>query len=812
MGLRILYKRGILTLTAFALTVSCAKEVAVSDCFRIQADCMEGVTKTLLSSEGIENRITSTVLAAYTNGKLYRTAYYSGDGSSLPLTLENGQAYSVYALVNTGDTRSSFPEYESGIGNVTYRLPSYDSGVDCINSRGIPMAGSTTATGGNGAFTVSVKRLLAKVTAVISCDWPGASVTSGKVCNMNSVLKPFGTSAMVSSADSFTFMPERHDCSPGSSSATMVFYVPENMQGSVAGIQSTDQKSHEHNAAVNSMKDRLTYLETSVSGSGLYDGEILYRSYLGSNSTDNFDIIRNCSYTWTVTYTEDNLSHDEWKIDNSLDDNRILSVPGTMYVIPGETVSLGDHIDTNMPLESIRWQIGLCANGSDLVGMVHNSNNVSGLSFTVDDARSPYNYGNRVINIAPASNPRAGLGGNTAVYVVDERIQWTNCLYGPVYNMVSSSSGSGNKYFVTPGKNTEAEIDYSVGYQDDKSGLRVIEQVLGKGGKRWTYSESPYQGIAGQCLGDIGKDYDHIRYSADATVIPGDYPIVASATDGSSSSAYIHVNDTRTLRWVNRSSVVPSSSDGILAYRFLSENKIIILMKSSSAYALSSGTAFTSDNSPFQFMAADRSARSGSIQGYVGTPFEGGALHSGNYTRKIDISYSGSLSTKSVYNNTISGKTASGLLTLVPKVTSNLTESDRHVITVKAKNGYDDNTSHAIEAIIRDKSGMYYELALSPAISRVTVGSTVTLTATRYFFRVVSDELRTNNATVLSGTDPNLSWTGAPGGVFTATHPGNYRITATYTGGISAYADIEVTASDVDVSGEWENGGSIILD
>ena len=618
---------------------------------------------------------------------------------------------------------------------------------------------------------------------------------------------------MVSSADSFSFNPERHDCAPGSSSATLVFYVPENLQGSVAGIASSTEKTHEHNAAVNAKKDCLTYLEVNVAGNELYQGEIQYRSYLGGNSTDNFDIMRNCSYTWNITYGEDNLSQDEWKMDNGLEDLRELSAPENLYLIPGEEVSLGDYISTNMPHETIGWQIGSTYIGANLIGTVHNGVNVSGPSFKTDDTKTPYDYGNRVIGIYPLSNPRTGLGGNTKVYIVDESISWKNALNGPVYNMVSHNSSSGDKYFVTPGKTVNTQVDFSVCYNDDETNERVTTHLLGRGGDRWTYTGVPYQGITGELFGDIGQEYDVIKYSAAATVLPGDYPVIARTTDGSASNAYLHVNDTRMLRWVNRSSVVPGNSDGVIAYKYLSENKILLLLKTNATYATLGGSNFSQSNSPFQFIAFDRTLKANAIPGgYVGSPFEGGALHAGNYTGKIAISYDGTLTTNGVYNTQIGNKTSSGLLTLVPRVTTNLSDSGRNVITIKAKNGYDDNTTHAIEAIVLAKNGVFSELAITPAISRVTVGSTVYFTVTRYSFRITNNNLMTDNATVIAGSNSNLTWIGATNGVFTATHPGNYRVTAIYSGGNTAYADIEVTVSDVDVSGEWENGGNVVLD
>ena len=795
-----------MTLACSAILLSCSKTPADNVHFCIRAQDMSGITKSLLTQDAVENRITSTVLAAYSKGKLYRTAYYPGDGSSLPLTLENGQVYSVYAMVNTGDTRSVFPEYESGVGDIIWHLSSYDSGPDCINVRGIPMAGSAIFTGGEESGSISVKRLLARVNATVRCDWPGASVTAGKICNMNSTLRPFGTSAMTSPADSFSYNTERHECAPGNSSATLVFYVPENMQGSVAGISSPTDKSHEHNAAVNSMRACLTYMEVTVSGSGLYDGEISYRSYLGNNSTDNFDIERNCSYSWEITYSEDNLCRDEWKIDNSLEDTRILTVPEAMYLFPGEDVRLGDWITTNMPLETIGWHIGDNYIGDDLVGTIINGDNASGLNFTVDGTQKAEDYGNRLISITPLNNPRTGLGGNTIIYTVDEMVDWKNVLSGPVFNMNTNSSGTGNKYFVTPGRNAVTQADYSVFYGDDELREFVTRHVSGKGGDRWSYTESPSQGITGILIGDIGDEFDVVRYDVASTVLPGDYPVMLLTKSGNSSDAFIHVNDTRMLRWINRSTAVPSN--GIIAYRYLSENKILLILGSNSVYSIAGGTTFTQNNSPFQLFASDRSAKDASFSGtYAGTQFEGEPLHAGNYSGKIRFTYSRFLATKKVYNTTVGNKTASGLLTLVPKVTTNL--SGRHFIRVEAKNGYDSNTSHSIEAVILASDGTYRELVLSPAISRVTMGATVTLKATLYLFSVSDNKLIDESSSAVSSS--LVTWNGAVDGVFTATHPGNYRITATYNGA-TAYADIEVTVSDIDVSGEWNNDGSIILD
>lgn len=165
--------------------------------------------------------------------------------------------------------------------------------------------------------TIPVKRLLAKVTAVLSCDWNGAKIKSAKVYNMNKVLKPFGTSAASGSSDMLGFQEVQTAAGAGTNSLTGTFYVPENMQGTVSGITVSENKAGDKNATVSANASKLTYLEVTVESEGKYDGDIVYRSYLGNNATTNFDIQRNYRYVWTIHYKSDTVEdfNDDWKHD-----------------------------------------------------------------------------------------------------------------------------------------------------------------------------------------------------------------------------------------------------------------------------------------------------------------------------------------------------------------------------------------------------------------------------------------------------------------------------------------------------------------
>ena len=273
-------------------------------------------TRSVLSDPDIETKATCVTLAAYAGGALDASGYYTSP-HSMTLSLVPGRSYRVYALVNMGDMRSALPSSESGLDNLAYTIPSYTGVSTSVNARGIPMSGSIEYTlGSNGSTVIPVRRLLAKVTAHLSCDWEGAEITDVRVKGLNRHLLPFGDSAAQDASD---MLPEvEYSDGGGVSAGTYVFYVPENRQGTVAGITDSSDKSHERNAVVSAMRERLTYLETSVSTSGDYTGTVTYRSYLGRNATSDFDIEGNVSYSWTILFRGDNLQESTWKRETDL--------------------------------------------------------------------------------------------------------------------------------------------------------------------------------------------------------------------------------------------------------------------------------------------------------------------------------------------------------------------------------------------------------------------------------------------------------------------------------------------------------------
>lgn len=305
----------ILTVLTFLFLASCSRERPDAVFRTLDTGFCEIPTRSLLTAPDIETKKTSVTLAAYTGGKLAACQHYTSALDAMHFELDPGLTYTVYALVNMGDMTAFIPRSESDLTSLTYRIPSYTEGSESIAERGMPMAGKLDYPG--QGTVIPVERLLAKVTAHLSCEWEGAAIQSVGVYNLNRVLRPFGEAAMEEDWDQQEF-----HAGTGTASGTFVFYVPENRQGTIDGIQTSQEKSPDANDEVRARSDRLTYLETTVEATGTYTGTILYRSYLGRNAVTDFDIQRNARYDWTLRFLRDGLQYNDWKHDNDLIDTQ----------------------------------------------------------------------------------------------------------------------------------------------------------------------------------------------------------------------------------------------------------------------------------------------------------------------------------------------------------------------------------------------------------------------------------------------------------------------------------------------------------
>lgn len=298
-------------------------------------------TKSVLMDDDIETKITSLTLAVYTSaGTLLEKKYVTSGFDDIRYMLDYDETFTIYAVANMGDLRSSFPSAISGdasLADITYSIPSYSSGPDCISSRGIPMAGKLVYTvngsDSSGEGQILLSRLLSKLQVHLACHWPGTFRTV-KIYNLNKTLKPFGVSAAMSESD-ILGEQEIHILDTKAREGDFLFYIPENQQGSIPGIATSEDKSHDKDAVTG--KDLKTYLEavaTGISADGV-NGTMTYRSYLGNNDSSDFNIERNSRYVWNVDYYPGRMQCNDWKHDNALSWKEFeysLSAPSYLYL------------------------------------------------------------------------------------------------------------------------------------------------------------------------------------------------------------------------------------------------------------------------------------------------------------------------------------------------------------------------------------------------------------------------------------------------------------------------------------------------
>lgn len=292
-------------------------------------------TKSILPTPEIENKMTNVIVALYRveNGLLDKIFNLAAGNAQIDML--SGVEYNIYILANVPESSGfEFPVREEDVEDCTLRIQSFESvsrvGIPCCAM--LPSVVSFTS----GVRDVTLTRLFAKLSVVI--DHSGFSGT-GVDCfrderlhirSANSVLRPFWESRAAQAED----VLEESDYDPVMYSLgtdTYVYYVPENMQGTLNGITSPSQKSEDwlkmrtFDTTTKTYVEYEGYLDPAAGG---YGGNVCYKFYLGENATNNFNIERNRHYTVTLSFKPESLFKPNWKVDPGEDfaDSRILEL------------------------------------------------------------------------------------------------------------------------------------------------------------------------------------------------------------------------------------------------------------------------------------------------------------------------------------------------------------------------------------------------------------------------------------------------------------------------------------------------------
>ena len=282
-----------------------------------------------------DDAISSVELYFYENGTLVPELSVSRSGSgleSVEVALGIGRSYQILALANC--TASPVPATFEEAGDLCYRcngMSDWSGGIPMVGTASLDVEYTTRSA------SIVVTRLAAKLSLGIDSSrlrHGSVRFTSAKVRQMNKVCPFFGQGVATVAGgvcDGDIASPadlEAMNASAGQRTAS--FYLLENMQGNLLpGNTDPDLKVPDSVLAAGGNPGLCTYLEIEgvyTDHSGYLTGEpLVARLFLGGDATCNFDLSRNCRYSIVLQITDEGCLRSDWKVDSTLEDNRILS-------------------------------------------------------------------------------------------------------------------------------------------------------------------------------------------------------------------------------------------------------------------------------------------------------------------------------------------------------------------------------------------------------------------------------------------------------------------------------------------------------
>ena len=746
--------------------------------FGYSLDGMESVsTRTVLTGSDIEDRITCITLAAYgAEGVLSSSRHFEDDEvQSMSLDLVKGEVYDIFALVNMGDMTDELPSFVKDVSSIGYDVPSYSE----VDSRGLPMSGSLSGfiPGDRPSAVVPLRRLFAKVTAELALAYDDASITDVYIRNLNGTLSVFGESAASSSAD---ILSDVEYSSASGSYGSYVFYVPENRQGVIGSASDSHGKNPDLDQAIAAVSDRLTYMEVGVALDGRdYAGEVTYRSYLGSDAVKDFDVVGNKRYVWRVTYLEDNLQYDDWKVetgDMNVFDYVLEVVPGELAVNVGETGTLNAYF--------YKLTDGVRDSGTDVTSSAQwNSQKTSVASVSKGQVLG-LSKGESVVTAT-----YDGVSATSRV-VVDDVVTYE------LEVVPDNASISWNEtvdlkalfWTVVNGERTESEdVTEAAQWSSENSSVAsvMLGSVLGRKGGSSVITAS-YSDASGN------------TYSASSLVTVGDvvtYELVVTPE-----TASLKWNESVTLKAVYNTIVngqVSSSVDVTSKAQWSSSAVSVATVSAGKVTGVSGGTAT---------VTASYEGRSDSAEVTVGNVVTYSLVVS---PESASVNVGSSVSLSAVLKTYTNGKetasedvtskagwssSPSGLVT----VSSGSVKGEKAGIATVTASYSVNGTSVSGSASVTVSDVIGYELEITPSSSEVKVGSSVALTAKYY---------KLTNGQRDGGTDvtSKVTWSSSPSGLVTVTSgsvtgvkAGTATVNASYTAnGGTVNASATVVVSDV---------------
>lgn len=314
-------------------------------------------TRSIFDGKDIESICSGFTLAVYAEGALYDSKQVVGNSTKdISIGIPANDVFQVYVLANmwlmdsSGKARRlvDAPGTETEMKALEYRLDGSPAAGGLrserfgeIASLGIPAAGCLSARkeGGPQNLNLFAEFLLSKVVLTVCHD--GLTGISGQgsstafanssvfLRQVNCRLAPFasdgsyasGTGDLLPDADFDAVMVSATD-----NRHEYVYYLPENLMGVNESVKSPKDKVPAN--APGGRSGLVSYVEyTGLVDGGGFNGSLKCQFCLGSNSTTDFNVVRNTVYNVGMNFSTGTLfSEPGWKSDADIDDTRLFVV------------------------------------------------------------------------------------------------------------------------------------------------------------------------------------------------------------------------------------------------------------------------------------------------------------------------------------------------------------------------------------------------------------------------------------------------------------------------------------------------------
>lgn len=263
-----------------------------------------------------EDRVEDVNLYVFCRGKL---VYYTFTASAeIPVTLDASSEYNVYVIANVGKVHPSMDEQEF-CGRYMVLIESLDDIEDCLPFVG--KVGNVNLKKDGSRILLPLERLVCKIEFSIDKDaLPSLEVVSARLCQSAFAVSPFlkGGSVPrseddVADGDYCTYS----DLTVLNDGGKVFFYAFENCQG----VLLPDNRNPWNKVPSNmdEKADICTYIEVGCrfDDEGLYDGDVVYRLYLGEDNCSDFNLRRNSVLNVSLCLTKSGLDEElSWRVDS----------------------------------------------------------------------------------------------------------------------------------------------------------------------------------------------------------------------------------------------------------------------------------------------------------------------------------------------------------------------------------------------------------------------------------------------------------------------------------------------------------------